>query len=50
MYDDSYGVPIWVEKGLLTNLEDQPILISMKKNGLFKGLKIEVGIKVLNRQ
>jgi hypothetical protein len=50
MYDDSYGVPIWVEKGLLTNLEDQPILISLKKNGLFKGLKIEVGIKVLNRQ
>ena len=50
IYDGSYGIPIWVEKGLLTNLADQPILISMKKNGPFKGLKLEVGIKVLNRQ
>ena len=50
MYDDSYGISIWIEKGLLTKLEDQPIIISMKKNVLFKGLKLEIGIKVLNRQ
>ena len=50
MYDDSYGISIWIEKGLLTKLEDQPIIISMKKNVLFRGLKLEVGIKVLNRQ
>ena len=50
IYDGSYCTPIWVEKGFLTNLADQPILISMKKNGPFKGLKLEVGIKVLNRQ
>ena len=50
MYDDSYDIPIWIEKGLLTKLEDQPVLISMKKNGLFKRLKLEIGIKVLNRQ
>ena len=50
MYDDSYGIPIWIEKGLLTKLENQPIIISMKKNVLFRGLKLEVGIKVLNRQ
>ena len=50
MYDKSYGIPIWIEKGLLTKLTDQPILISMKKNRLFKGLKLEIGIKILNRQ
>jgi hypothetical protein len=50
MYDKSYGVPIWIENGLLTKLKDQPILISMKKNRLFKGLKLEIGIKILNRQ
>ncbi len=50
MYDESQGIPIWIERGLLTKLEDQPILISMKKNGLFKGLKLEIGTKVLNRQ
>jgi hypothetical protein len=50
MYDDCYAIPIWIEKGLLAKIEKQPILISMKKNGLFKGLKLEIGIKVLNRQ
>jgi hypothetical protein len=50
MYDESQGIPIWIERGLLTKLEDQPILISMKKYGLFKGLKLEIGTKVLNRQ
>jgi hypothetical protein len=49
MYDNSYGIPVWIEKGLLTELKNQPILISMK-NGLFKGLKLEIGIKVLKRQ
>ena len=50
MYDDSYGIPIWIEKGLLPKIEKLPILISMKKNGLFKGLKLEIGMKVLNRE
>ena len=50
MYDKSYGIPVWIEKCLLMKLKDQPIFISMKKTGLFKGLKLETGIKVLNRQ
>ena len=50
IYDDSHGIPVWIEKGLLAKIEKQPILISMKKYGLFKGLKLEIGIKVLNRQ
>lgn len=50
MCDKSYGIPIWIEKGLLIKLKDQHILISMKKNGLFKGLKLEIGTKILNRQ
>jgi hypothetical protein len=49
MYDHTYGIPIWIEKGLLPKIEKQPILISMKKNGLFKGLKLDIGTKVLNR-
>jgi hypothetical protein len=49
MYDDSYGIPVWIEKGLLPQLENKPILITMKK-GLFKGLKLETGCRILNVQ
>ncbi len=49
MYDKSYGIPVWIEKGLLAQLENKPILISMKK-GLFKGLKIEIGSEILKSQ
>jgi hypothetical protein len=51
MYDDSYGIPVWIEKGLLPQLENKPILITMKKKkGLFKGLKLETGCKILTTQ
>jgi hypothetical protein len=51
MYDkDNYGIPIWIEKGLLTQLENKPILISMKKKAFFKGLNLEIGTQVLKRQ
>jgi hypothetical protein len=50
MYDDSYGIPVWIEKGLLPQLENKPILITMKKKGLFKGLKLETGCRILNVQ
>ena len=50
MYDDSYGIPVWIEKGLLPQLENKPILITMKKKGLFKGLKLETGFKILTAQ
>jgi hypothetical protein len=51
MYDrDNYGIPIWIEKGLLTQLENKPILISMRKKGFFKGLKLEIGTQIFKRQ
>ena len=49
MHDSSYGIPIWVAKGLLRYLENKPVLISLKK-GLFKRLKIEVGSEILQSQ
>jgi hypothetical protein len=49
MYDDSYGIPVWVEKSLLTYLSDKPILISLKK-GLFKRLRIQVGSEIIQSQ
>ena len=39
MCDKSYGIPVWIEKRLLSYLENKPILISLKK-GFFKRLKI----------
>ena len=49
MYDDSYGIPIWIEKGLVPQLKNKPILITLKK-GLFKGLKLETGYRILTTQ
>ena len=49
MYDDSCGIPVWIEKGLLSRLENKPILITLKK-GLLKGLKLETGCKILTTQ
>jgi hypothetical protein len=48
-YDKSYGIPVWIEKRLLSYLENKPVLISLKK-GLFKRLKIEVGSEILQSQ
>ena len=45
MYDDSCGIPVWIEKGLLSHLDNKPILVTLKK-GLFKGLKLETGYKI----
>jgi hypothetical protein len=49
MYDNSYDISIWVEKGLLKYLDNKPVLISLKK-GLFKRLKIEIGSEILQSQ
>jgi hypothetical protein len=48
-YDDSCGIPVWIEKGLLSRLDDKPILITLRK-GLLKGLKLETGYKLLATQ
>jgi hypothetical protein len=48
-YDDSCGIPVWIEKGLLSHLENKPILITLKK-GLLRGLKLETGYKILASQ
>jgi hypothetical protein len=45
MYDDSCGIPVWIEKGLLSHLDNKPILVTLKK-GLLKGLKLETGYKI----
>jgi hypothetical protein len=47
--DNSYGISVWIEKGLLKYLENQPVLITLKK-GLFKRLKIEVGSEIIQSQ
>ena len=49
LVDNSYGIPIWIEKGLWTQLENKPILITLK-SGLLKRLKIEYGPEILKRQ
>ncbi len=50
MYDDSYGVPVWIEKGILKQLENKPILISVKKNGFIKCLNLDIGVQLLERR
>jgi hypothetical protein len=49
MYDNSCGIPLWIEKGLLAQLKNKPILITLKK-GLLKGLKLDSGYDILARQ
>jgi hypothetical protein len=49
MYNNSYGIPVWVEKRLSSYLENKSILISLKK-GLFIRLQIEIGSEVLQSQ
>ena len=41
MYDDSYGIPVWIEKGILKKLENEPILISLG-NGFIKCLNLQI--------
>ncbi|PWU79650.1 MAG: hypothetical protein DLM72_16340 [Candidatus Nitrosopolaris wilkensis] len=48
-YDNKYSLSVWVEKRLLSYLENKPVLIILKK-GLFKRLQIEIGSEVLQRQ
>jgi hypothetical protein len=50
MYDDSYGIPVWIEKGILKQLENKPILISVKKNGFIKCLNLDIGAQLLERR
>lgn len=49
MYDDSRVIPVWIEKGILSHLENRPILITLKK-GLLKSLKLETGYKILAKR
>jgi hypothetical protein len=49
IYDKSHGIPVWIEKRLLSYLENMPVLISLKK-GLFKRLKIDIGSEILQSQ
>jgi len=49
MYDDSCVIPVWIEKGILSHLENRPILITLKK-GLLKSLKLETGYKILAKR
>jgi hypothetical protein len=47
--DNNYGIPVWIEKGLLKYLENKAVFISLKK-GLFKRLQIEIRSEVLQSQ
>ena len=49
MYDGSRVIPVWIEKGILSFLENRPILITLKK-GLLKSLKLETGYKILAKR
>lgn len=49
MYDDSYGIPVWIEKGILKKLENEPILISLR-NGFIKCLNLEIGSQLLENR
>jgi hypothetical protein len=49
MYDDSRVIPVWIEKGILSHLENRPILITLKK-GLLKSLMLENGYKILAKR
>jgi len=47
--NNSYCIPVWIEKRLLSYLDNKPVLISLKK-GLFKRLKIEIGSEIVQSQ
>jgi hypothetical protein len=49
MYDGSRVNPVWIEKGILSYLENTPILITLKK-GLLKSLKLEIGYKIFAKR
>jgi hypothetical protein len=49
VYDNSYAVPIWIERGIVSILKNRPILITLRK-GLVKGLKLETGYKILAKR
>jgi hypothetical protein len=46
MNDDSCVIPVWIEKGVLSYIENRPILITLKK-GLLKSLRLETGYRYL---
>jgi hypothetical protein len=49
MYDDSCMIPVWIEKGILSQLENKPVLITLKR-GLLKGLKLETGYNIFAKR
>jgi hypothetical protein len=49
MYDESCVIPVWIEKGILSHLENRPILITLKK-GLLKGLNLETRYKIFAKR
>ena len=42
-------IPVWIEKEILSYLENRPILITLKK-GLLKSLELETGYKILAKR
>lgn len=46
--DAKYGIPVWIENGLLTFLEDKRILITLSK-GIRKGLKLQIMSEMVER-
>ena len=45
--DSSYGVPVWVERGLLPRLAmSNPVVIAVKKKGLRKVLELQMGTEI----
>lgn len=49
MFNNSYDIRIWVERALLSKLNGNPILITVK-TGLLKGLKLEIGSETLKKK
>lgn len=47
--DNSYGVPIWVERGLLPRLASSNSVVIARKKGLRKGLELQIGSELIGR-
>jgi hypothetical protein len=48
MIDTKYGIPVWIENGLLTSIEDKCIVITLNK-GIRKGLKLQIISEMIER-
>lgn len=48
-FNNKYDIRIWVERALLSKLNSNPVLITVK-TGLLKGLKLEIGSEILKKK